>query len=227
MIDDAPRVLDIGGMHSVAAEPLVVAFDAGGAVTATSPAATVHANDPARLLLARGMGVLQRILGDARTTTHVVASEWQTEGAREPLFWTALRVPDGDGGIARVVFTAFEGEPDTPRRTSGYRFNVAPKLQMWIFDRSDYRILSANALAAKRRGYSLDELLSMRITQLRPAGDVPYFVDELTALPPGHCTKTRVVHVTKGGERFELDAEIATVDADGRPACMVLAHAFR
>lgn len=44
---------------------------------------------------------------------------------------------------------------------------------MWVYDRHDLRFLAVNNAALARYGYTRDEFLSMRITDIRPAEDVP------------------------------------------------------
>ena len=57
---------------------------------------------------------------------------------------------------------------------------------MWVFDLEDFYFLEVNAAAIEHYGYTRDEFLEMRVTEIRPADDVRAFLDEVA----GRCQLT-------------------------------------
>src|SRR5215470_15126556 len=55
---------------------------------------------------------------------------------------------------------------------------------MWVYDVATLAFLEVNATAMARYGYSRDEFLGMRITDIRPPEDVPRFLEELAKERP-------------------------------------------
>src|SRR5258708_30620544 len=96
---------------------------------------------------------------------------------------------------------------------------------MWAFDREDLRFLEVNIAAIAHYGYSRAEFAEMRVTDLRPAEDVPAFVayrEAARAKPPGYRTAGEWRHKLKNGRI--IDVEIATHDIEllGRKATLVV-----
>ena len=50
---------------------------------------------------------------------------------------------------------------------------------MWVYDLGTLQFLEVNNAAIVRYGYSRDEFLSMRITDIRPAADVPRLLEHV------------------------------------------------
>src|SRR5271167_4455543 len=78
-------------------------------------------------------------------------------------------------------------------------------LAIYICDQKTLKFLEVNAAAIQQYGYSRDEFLRMKITEIRPAEDVPDFlalIRKQGATPDG---VTHVRHRRKNGEVFEVD----------------------
>src|SRR5271165_5081615 len=69
-------------------------------------------------------------------------------------------------------------------RHHDFMFSVNP-YPMWVFDRSTLRFLDVNDAAVEAYGYSREEFLSMKVTDLRPPEDVPGFVEAIRTHQPG------------------------------------------
>jgi len=59
---------------------------------------------------------------------------------------------------------------------------VANPLPMWIYDRDTLQFLTVNVAAATHYGYSREEFLRMRITEIRAPEDVPTLLNHLNDL---------------------------------------------
>ena len=70
---------------------------------------------------------------------------------------------------------------------------------MWVFDLEDLRFLEVNAAAIEHYGYSREEFLAMRVTDIRPADDVRAFLDEVAVAPALHHSPVAWRHVLKDG----------------------------
>ena len=53
-------------------------------------------------------------------------------------------------------------------------------LAMWVYDLQTLHFLEVNDAAVARYGYSRDEFLGLRITDIRPAEDIPLLTENLT-----------------------------------------------
>lgn len=59
-------------------------------------------------------------------------------------------------------------------------FESSP-VPMWMFSKIDFSIIDVNDAACELYGYSRDEFLQMSIKDMRPAEDIPFFVERLEA----------------------------------------------
>jgi diguanylate cyclase (GGDEF)-like protein/PAS domain S-box-containing protein len=74
-------------------------------------------------------------------------------------------------------------------------------IPMFTYDRQTLQILSANDLALKKYGYSREELLQKRITDIRPEEDIPALLQMLHD-PPEGSTVGPLRHRRKDGSVF-------------------------
>ncbi|HEY9179646.1 MAG TPA: EAL domain-containing protein [Candidatus Baltobacteraceae bacterium] len=107
------------------------------------------------------------------------------------------------------------------RNRTGFRdmvFRASPTA-MYIFDRHTLRFLDVNSAALERYGYTREEFLGMRVSDLKPAEDVPQLFE---ALERNDTTDFGVFrHLTK--DRRTLYSAIHKYDIHfhARPACLV------
>ena len=81
-------------------------------------------------------------------------------------------------------------------------------LPMWLFDAKTLKFLKVNDAAVTHYGYSREEFLGMRITDIRPPDDVPEFLHAFDhyLMAPGHSNEWK--HHLKNG---------TTIDVTGHP----------
>jgi diguanylate cyclase (GGDEF)-like protein/PAS domain S-box-containing protein len=90
---------------------------------------------------------------------------------------------------------------------------------MWVFDVDGHHFLEVNEAAIAHYGYTREEFLTMRITDIRPPDDVPAFVDEIAAAPAlVHSTSWR--HLLKDGRTVEVDVTAHRLTFEGRAAML-------
>lgn len=77
-------------------------------------------------------------------------------------------------------------------------FNQHPQ-PMWVFDRETLAFVDVNEAAVRRYGYSRDEFLSMKITDIRPPEDVESFLERMRDTTVEYSTDTHWRHRLKDG----------------------------
>ena len=85
---------------------------------------------------------------------------------------------------------------------------AANPLPMWVFDLHSFAFLDVNAAACAHYGYTRDEFLSMRITDIRPESEVPRLLADVQQEGTGYRVAGEWKHRTKNGKL--LDVSIAT-----------------
>ena len=105
----------------------------------------------------------------------------------------------------------------------------------WVFDLDTLGFLEVNDLAVERYGYSRDEFLHMKVTDIRPAEEVERFKEYLrlgTFTPPGQW-KHRLgaftppgqwKHRAKDGHVIDVEINFHAVDYDGHKTHVVIAQ---
>ncbi|HMD96094.1 MAG TPA: PAS domain S-box protein [Terriglobia bacterium] len=96
-------------------------------------------------------------------------------------------------------------------------------LPMWAFDVETLRFLEVNDAAVAHYGYSRDEFLAMRITDVRPAEDVPVFIETIRTRRPGLEARGEWRHRLKDGRIISAEIIANTVDWGGRQAELAVA----
>jgi hypothetical protein len=94
----------------------------------------------------------------------------------------------------------------------------------WVFDVETLRFLEVNESAIEHYGYSRDEFLGMRITDIRPSQEVP-LVEQAVAVPKyGLRHFGTWTHRTKDGRLITVDVAAHDLDFHGRRGRLVVAH---
>ena len=94
---------------------------------------------------------------------------------------------------------------------------------MWIYDPATLRFLAVNDAAVGQYGYPRDEFLGMTLNDLRPPEAVPSLVEvvaRLDAQNPAPLWR----HQLRDGRLIDMEIIAQTIDFEGRPARVVLAH---
>ena len=93
---------------------------------------------------------------------------------------------------------------------------------IWVFDRSTWLILEVNSAAERDYGYSRDEFLKMKVTELRLPEDVPEFIEIFQAGEPGKFFRAR--HRRKGGKLMTVQITAQQIEFAGREAEIEIAQ---
>lgn len=95
---------------------------------------------------------------------------------------------------------------------------------MWVFDVETLDFLEVNDAAIEKYGYTHDEFLRMRITDIRPAEDVPRLRDPLEKQPPRLFYSGEWQHQTKDGRIIDVYIIAHELLFYGNRAELVVAH---
>jgi PAS domain S-box-containing protein len=94
---------------------------------------------------------------------------------------------------------------------------------MWVYDLETFRFLAVNDAAVAKYGYTRDEFLGMRITDIRPQEDIPALLESIRTLAPGMRTSGVWRHRTKDGRLLTVEISTHSVEFAGRPGSLVQA----
>ena len=146
--------------------------------------------------------------------------------------WISLKFPIGDpahpllGGISVDATERIGHERALRDSEERYRnlFDANP-LPMWVYDAQTLRFLAVNEAAVRNYGYSREEFLAMRISEIRPPEDVPALMDRIAQVRAAECgDETTWRHLRKDGSLIEVEITSHAFDFEGRDARLVLAH---
>src|SRR5215813_13705305 len=104
-----------------------------------------------------------------------------------------------------------------------YLFGKSPT-PMWVYDIASLAFLEVNDAAVQHYGYARDEFLAMRITDIRPAEELPRLHTVIANRAPGLRYLGRWRHRLKSGALIDVDISSATIEFAGRPAVLVVAR---
>ena len=102
-----------------------------------------------------------------------------------------------------------------------FLFQNSP-LPMWIYDPQSLRILDANDQALATYGYTREEFLNLRLTQLRPAEGIPRLMQAIAELPRGVQHTGPILHQKKNGETFSVEVVGHSIQFNDIPARFVM-----
>jgi PAS domain S-box-containing protein len=97
----------------------------------------------------------------------------------------------------KAIVAAFSSGKDDYRRL----FEDIP-VPMFIFDSRNFRFLAVNKAATIQYGYSHEEFLQMKITDIRPPEEVPAFLRAVGKVPGSYADAGRWLHRKKNGDTF-------------------------
>jgi PAS domain S-box-containing protein len=114
---------------------------------------------------------------------------------------------------------------DAGLRTSEQRyrdlFEASPQ-PMWVYDYETLHFLAVNRAAINRYGYTREEFLARRITDIRPPEDVPTLLEDVAKGRAGLEISTQRRHFKKDGTLIEVETSRRNLVFDGRSAALVL-----
>jgi PAS domain S-box-containing protein len=97
-------------------------------------------------------------------------------------------------------------------------------LAMYVSDRETLRFLEVNAATTTQYGYSRDELLGMRITDIRPSDEVPRLLNTAREHGPFLAFLGQWRHCRKNGEVFYVEVTAQRIQFAGRDAVLIIAQ---
>ena len=135
---------------------------------------------------------------------------------------------DGGSGIVATIVDISERErvaAELSRREENFRalFESNP-LPMWVFDPETLAFLAVNDAAIAKYGYSSEDFLGMRISDIRPAEDVDALQAEVRTPGEGMRSTGRWRHLLKDGALIDVEIDTHTLIFEGRPARLVVAR---
>jgi len=95
---------------------------------------------------------------------------------------------------------------------------------MWVYDLETLQFLEVNSAAEASYGYSRDEFLKLRLTDIRPAEDAPLLRKNLAEPRPKLQESGPWRHQFKNGRIIEVQITSHLIDWSGRPAAFVVAR---
>ena len=96
---------------------------------------------------------------------------------------------------------------------------------MWIYDKETLEFLEVNEAAITHYGYTREEFLSMKITQIRPESELKRLKEHLERQPRTNGLSTEPIwkHRKKNGQVILVEIKSNTIEYNNRPASLVLA----
>jgi two-component system cell cycle sensor histidine kinase/response regulator CckA len=118
-----------------------------------------------------------------------------------------------------------QAEEALKQSEEGFRrlFNCNPH-PTWVFDVETLRFLEVNDAAIEHYGYSRDEFLGMRITDIRPSQEVHLVKEAVAVHKDGLRHFGAWVHRTKDGRLITVDVAAHDLDLRGHRGRLVVAH---
>ena len=102
-------------------------------------------------------------------------------------------------------------------------FFEANPMPMWCYDAESLRFLAVNDAALRHYGWSREEFLAMRITDIRPPEDVGVLLEHLRERV-GSPVPGVWRHQRKDGSLLDVEITAGQIELDGREAVLVLSH---
>ena len=97
-------------------------------------------------------------------------------------------------------------------------------LPMWVYDLETLEFLEVNEAAEVQYGYSRDEFLGMRITDIRPPDDVPRLLEDIAAKRPRLQSSGEWRHRGRDGRIIDVHITSHTLTYSGRGAALIVAQ---
>lgn len=124
---------------------------------------------------------------------------------------------------ARQRLSASQAQLQASERSHREMF-AANSIPMWVYDLETLRFLEVNNAAVRCYGYSREEFLEMKITDIRPAGDLPRLQSNIAAVTEGFDDAGLWRHLTRDGHCIDVHIHSNTLIFNGRRAELVMAQ---
>ena len=101
-------------------------------------------------------------------------------------------------------------------------FENAP-CAMWVYDTATLRFLEVNHTACVQYGYSKEEFLEMKITDIRPESELPKLMEKLDSQSESPKTE-EWIHKVCNGQLIDVEVTADAIDFKGSKASLVMAN---
>jgi two-component system cell cycle sensor histidine kinase/response regulator CckA len=95
---------------------------------------------------------------------------------------------------------------------------------MWVYDLGTLEILEVNEAASHQYGYTCEEFLAMKITDLRRKEDVPRLIENISQVRAPWQYSGEWRHLLKDGRTIDVGVRSHTMEFRGRKAALVVVH---
>lgn len=129
--------------------------------------------------------------------------------------------------LASIVDISQRKLSETAIRESEGRYRIlfdSNPLPMWVFDLETLAFLEVNDAAVRHYGYSRDEFLRMKISDIRPPEDVEALHSDLAAISSSFGDVNLWRHRKKDGSIISVEVSAHSIDFAGRRARLILAN---
>lgn len=113
---------------------------------------------------------------------------------------------------------------DLRRSEANFRLLFANNpLPMWVYDFQTLQFVEVNDAAVSHYGFTQDEFLQMRITDIRPDEDVPRLLEDLARTRPAMQFSGEWRHRRKNGDIIDVEIVSHRLTLNGRDVVLVVA----
>lgn len=122
-----------------------------------------------------------------------------------------------------LYFWLRKGRPGRDNNSEDYKrlFDGIPT-PMYIYDDKSFRFLAVNDAAIDQYGYTREEFMQLKLTDIRPPEEIPALIKFHQALPKGHVNAGRLLHMNRAGQRFYVSVYTHHTIFEGKDARQVL-----
>ncbi len=196
------------------------ANSAGGSVVMTAQVELIYGI--VSLLLMIGMIHIEQVF---RARADVESAGQQArEGLEEIIRTKTAELTQMNEDLRREVESREQKERMLKQSEEQYHFLFEENPQpMWVFDRDSLEFLTINNAAIRHYGFSREELKALTARNIRPAQDIPAFIEDVAKTSSGVEPRGVWRHYKKDGAVVDVEIMVTDFVYDYRPARLVLA----
>lgn len=117
----------------------------------------------------------------------------------------------------------FEKELEESRKHFKNLFEYAP-FPMWVYDEETLQFLEVNKAVVVHYGYSREEFLSMRITDIRPEEEISRLLEDVKQRKEEKQSSSGWKHRLKNGQLIDVEIHSHLLDFQNHHAVLVIVH---